>query len=103
MRPFFCADPGNECILYAERDQGMDEIHKKRIEEILSGFQCPKDFVCYTSELTQLCKAEDIGLNSFLLCQEEDPEDCKFSAVVFGDKHFCSCPLRVYIAKKLKK
>jgi len=100
---FFVLNPVNKSILYAERDKGMDETHKKRIEEILNGFQCAKDSVCYTSELKQLCKAEDIGLNSFLLCQEQSPGDCKFSAVVFGGKHFCNCPLRVYIAKKLKR
>ena len=81
----------------------MEQEHKKQVEEILNGLKCSKDFVCYTSGLKRLCKAEDIGLDSFLVCLEEDPNDCKFFAVVFGDKHFCHCPLRVYIAKKLMR
>jgi hypothetical protein len=30
------------------------------------------------------------------------PQKCPFS-VAFGYSHLCQCPLRVYIAKKLKK
>lgn len=80
-----------------------EHAHHKRIEEILDGLQCPKKFACYTSEENRVCKAEDIGLESFLLCLENDSMECKF-LVVFGDVRFCQCPLRVYIAKKkLKK
>jgi len=81
----------------------MEEHHKKEIMEILSGLQCSKDFVCYTSGQVRLCKADDIGLESYLVCLEEHPKDCKFHVVLFGDKHFCKCPLRVYIAKNIKK
>jgi hypothetical protein len=81
----------------------MNEKQKKQIEAILDGLQCSKDFVCYTSGQKKLCKAEDIGLDSYLVCLENDPRGCTFFAVVFGDKHFCQCPLRVYIAKKMKK
>jgi len=81
----------------------MDEKQEKQIKEIINGLQCPKDFVCYTSGQKRLCKAEDIGLDSYLVCLEKHPKECKFFAVVFGDKHICQCPLRVYIAKKMKK
>ena len=80
----------------------MVKKHKKEIDAILNGLQCSKDFVCCTSGLKKLCKAEDIGLGSFLICLEKDPKACNFF-VLFGDKHFCQCPLRVYIAKKLWK
>lgn len=76
--------------------------HKKQIEQIIDGFQCPKDFVCYTSGQERLCKAKDIGLQSFLICLESDPKECKFS-VAFAGVLFCQCPLRVYLAKKMKK
>jgi hypothetical protein len=76
--------------------------HKKQIEKILNGLQCPKDFACYTSGQERLCKAEDIGLESFLVCLERDPMECIFS-IAYGSTHFCQCPLRVYIAKKQLK
>jgi hypothetical protein len=76
--------------------------HKEKIEQILNGLQCPKDYVCYTSGLERLCRAEDIGLESFLVCLESNPRECKFS-VAFGHAYFCQCPLRVYLAKKIKQ
>ena len=79
-----------------------EQHSKEDLARIIDGLNCPKDFVCYNSGLETLCKAEDIGLETFLLCLEKNPSDCRFS-VVFGDMHFCQCPLRVYIARKLKK
>ncbi|MFC1476579.1 hypothetical protein ACFL5S_01290, partial [Fibrobacterota bacterium] len=60
------------------------------------------DFICYKSGLMELCKAEDIGLETFLVCLEENPSDCNFS-MPFGDAYFCNCPSRIFIAKKIKK
>jgi hypothetical protein len=80
----------------------MKKEHKKKLEQILNGLQCPKDYVCYTSGREKLCKAEDIGLESFLVCLERNPLECTFS-VHFGDMYFCQCPLRVYIARKAVK
>ena len=80
----------------------MDEDQRKEIEEIINQFQCPRDFRCCKSQFKHLCKAKDIGLETFLKCLEEDPRSCPVS-IPFGDGYFCECPLRVYIAKKLKK
>jgi hypothetical protein len=80
----------------------MDEGQRKEIEEIIGHFKCPRDFRCCKSHFRDLCKAKDIGLETFLKCLEEDPRSCPAS-VPFGDGYFCECPLRVYIAKKLKK
>jgi hypothetical protein len=80
----------------------MDEKTKKELQEIIGEMQCPKDFNCYKSGLKVLCKAKDIGLDSYLECMEVYPQKCPFS-VPFGYSHLCKCPLRVYIAKKLKK
>jgi hypothetical protein len=82
--------------------QRHEQNHKEKVAEILDGLQCPKDFECYTSGQERLCKAEDIGLETFLVCLEKNPAACRFS-VVFGGMHFCQCPLRVYIARKLNK
>lgn len=83
----------------------MIHIHKdvqEKIEDIIDGLRCPKDFVCYKSGLTDICKAKDIGLDSFLVCLECNSLDCKFS-IFFGKLYFCQCPLRVYISKRLNK
>ena len=74
----------------------------KEIEEIIGQMKCPKDFRCYKSGLEVLCKAKDIGIDTYLECMEVYPQTCHFS-VTFGYSHLCQCPLRVYIAKKLKK
>jgi hypothetical protein len=80
----------------------MEKDQRKEILEIMNQFECPKGFNCYKSHLDVLCKARDIGLETFLECLEENPQYCHF-AVPFGYTHFCKCPLRVYIAKQLKK
>ena len=78
-----------------------DEIRKK-IEEIMGGMKCPKDFECAKGGFERLCQAKDFGLEQFLECLEDNPLQCPF-AVPFGFDLFCQCPLRVYLAKKLKK
>ena len=78
----------------------MEEAYKKEIEKIIGQFECPKDFICYKSGFEVLCKARDIGLESFVECLEEDARDCQFS-LRFGTRYgcLCKCPLRIYIAK----
>ena len=80
----------------------MELNRKPQIEEIIGGMKCPRDFKCYESGFKDLCKAEDIGLESFLKCLEENPLECTF-AFSFGYSHLCKCPLRVYIIKTLQK
>jgi hypothetical protein len=80
----------------------MKEAHKKEMEGLIDELKCPKDFACYKSGFEVLCKATDVGIESFLECLEEKPFDCKFS-VFFGGLYYCQCPLRIYISKKLKK
>ena len=80
----------------------MDQEYKNEIEEIIAQFKCPKDFQCYKSGFEVLCNAVHIPFESYFACMEENARDCKF-AVPFGDANLCECPLRVYIAKKLKK
>jgi hypothetical protein len=80
----------------------MEQNHQKAIEEIIGQLDCSKDFKCYTSGFENLCKAQEVGLETFLECLEEDPYECPFS-LSFAGMFLCECPLRVYIAKKLKK
>jgi hypothetical protein len=39
----------------------MKDIDRKKIEEILDGMICPKNFKCAGSGFENLCKARDIG------------------------------------------
>lgn len=78
----------------------MEKIHKKKIEEIMSGMDCPKDFLCYKLVIKNLRIIEDCGVEGYLDCLEENARECKFS-LPFGDGHFCHCPLRSYVAKEL--
>ena len=78
---------------------GMEESTKKELEKIIGQMRCPKDFVCYKSGFKTLCKAEDVGMKSYLKCMEENPTACVFS-LGYAQSHYCTCPFRCYIAKK---
>jgi hypothetical protein len=78
-----------------------DKETETEIEEIIAQFKCPKDFKCYKSGFEVLCKAKSLADGSFLVCLEEHPQKCKFVAV--DHAYLCKCPLRIYIAKQLKK
>ena len=80
----------------------MKKLKKKILKEIIDDIQCPKDFECYKSEFEHLCEIKDIGVDTFLECLDKEANGCTFS-VSFGGSYFCRCPLRIYIAKELKK
>ena len=74
----------------------------RQIEGIISQMKCKKDFQCYKSGFKDLCQIKDIGVPDSVRCLSEASEDCEYS-FAFGDSCFCKCPLRLYIAKNLKK
>ena len=78
----------------------MLEEYKTEIEKIISQNKCTKAYKCYNSGLKMLCKAKDIGLDSFVECLEREPNACDFS-FPFGLMYLCQCPLRIYIAKEM--
>lgn len=80
----------------------MDQETRERIQEIINGMTCPKDFQCAESGFEMLCEAKDVGLKTHLMCLDTDPAACGF-AMRIDDTYFCECPLRVYVAKKLSK
>lgn len=80
----------------------MEKGRREEIEQIISEFKCPKDFKCYRSGLETLCRAKDVGIESFLLCLEQDPQKCRFS-LRLETQYLCECPLRNYIARRFKK
>jgi hypothetical protein len=69
------------------------------LSENMAGIE---DGKCYKKRIEGLCRAEDIGLDSFVQCLEENPHECPHSTLLYG-AHYCKHPLRVDIAKKLKK
>jgi hypothetical protein len=80
----------------------VEPDYEKEIKQILTKFNCAKDFICYKSGFSNLCEAKDIGLEPFFECLERSPEECPY-LLSFANIHLCDCPLRVYIAKKLRK
>ncbi|MGD0887142.1 MAG: hypothetical protein ABSA46_20045 [Thermodesulfovibrionales bacterium] len=80
----------------------MDKALQKEIEIIMEVLECPKDFGCYKAGYKKLCRAKDIGLQSFLQCLEGTSPDCKFS-LPYGGIYFCRCPIRRRIIKNLKE
>lgn len=80
----------------------MDEKTKEEILNIISQFSCPEDFICYHSGFKILCKTKEFNGGSLYECMEEDPTTCSFALSYGFNTHFCRCPLRQYLAKKLK-
>ncbi len=73
---------------------------RTEIEKIAGEINCQKNFECYKSGNGKFCKTRDFGLSQFLDCLEEEPHTCEFS-LSFGNGYFCTCPVQLYIAKKV--
>jgi hypothetical protein len=80
----------------------LTQEHAKQIKEIISSMDCHKDFKCYKSGFDNICTATYCGLDTYADCCDPNKTTCEFR-VPFGHGAFCRCPLRVYIAKYLKK
>ena len=78
------------------------DLLEQLTEEIINELELPEGCTCYKPGFGVQCKAKDIGVESFAKCLEKDPYACKFS-VSFGYSYYCTCPVRVYLAKELKK
>jgi hypothetical protein len=80
----------------------MKDNDRKKIEEIMAGIQCPRNFKCAKGGFERLCKVEDVGLKKYLVCIDKKLSSCSF-ALSLGRDQWCRCPLRVYLSEKLKK
>ena len=80
----------------------LTQDNTRQIEEIISSMVCSKDFKCYKSGFDDICKATYRGLDEYADCRDPGKTICEFR-VPFGRGVFCRCPLRVYVAKYLKK
>jgi hypothetical protein len=84
----------------------MKEQDLDKIREIIDDLQCPKDFECYKQRFEGICQVKDVGLDSIVECIETSPNGCGNTCsfhISYGHSHYCKCPLRVYIAKRLNK
>ena len=80
----------------------MEKKLRKTIKKVMARMRCARNFECAESEFDTLCEAEDFGLEHYIECLEPEPLHCSF-ALCFGAGYLCSCPLRVYVSKNLKK
>ncbi len=78
----------------------MEEDIKEGIKEIIG--QCPHEPCCIEIGFDKSCKVRNVGLKDYIVCLEEGASLCQFS-VTYGSTHFCTCPRRVYMFKKLVK
>ena len=83
-------------------DMHLPAEKMERVEALRAEMRCSKDFQCVESGFAELCKAQDIGLDSHLECLDPGADACLFSAVV-ESRHLCQCPLRVFLAKQLQR
>ena len=81
-------------------DHDLPREKLEAVEGLMAQMGCAKDFQCVESGFRELCKAQDIGLESSLECLDPGSSDCLFS-VALADLVLCQCPLRVYLAKHL--
>ena len=80
----------------------ITQEHASRLEELMRGLECPKEFICYKSGFTHLCKVRKDRGSGFLECLEEDSRNCQFS-LPFDDPPACLCPVRIYLAAEFGK
>ena len=80
----------------------MNAKVRKKIDELMAGMRCPKDFKCAKNGFERLCTAGDFGAETYLECLDLESADCHF-ALPFGGGRLCECPLRVYLFKKLRR
>lgn len=78
----------------------MEELYEEVLAAKIDRLACPKAFECCTEGLENLSRAEDVGMQVIVRCLEPNSGECSFSAS-FGHSYYCSCPLRVYMCKKL--
>ncbi|NIP25904.1 MAG: hypothetical protein GWN67_16085 [Phycisphaerae bacterium] len=76
--------------------------HDSRIQEIMSGMQCHRDFECYKSGFEKLGRIGIVGNAVKLVCLEEKANTCNYS-LPFGYGYICKCPLRNYIARNFNR
>jgi hypothetical protein len=52
----------------------MEKEVREKIEEIIAGMNCPKDFKCAQHGFERLCKAGEYRIEGYLLPRDEEKE-----------------------------
>lgn len=94
----------------AELEERIERLEKEKedivehmeVTEIIGGLKCPKNYHCYRTKYTELCRAAFVDSLKVLHCLEENAQGCIF-ALSYKDAWYCQCPLRNYIAEKIKR
>lgn len=81
----------------------MEQQVRLEIKRIRDKIECRKKFRCITADMSPLCEARDVGIESMLECLDENPDECQFSFAFYGYAYLCQCPIRIYLAKELHK
>ena len=76
----------------------MEKTHIKQTKEILAEHKLLAECERYKPGVGFICKAMDLGLDSFVQCQEKDSHLCVFS-IRYAHSYFCKSPARVHAAK----
>ncbi|MHC4271407.1 MAG: hypothetical protein ACYST2_03745 [Planctomycetota bacterium] len=82
----------------------MNSVKERNPElnEIIADVDCAKDFECCKSDFVNLCRIKINERDSFIECLEESSDSCTFSLPCV-EKRYCLCPVRIHIARTLKK
>ncbi len=78
----------------------MVKTHIQRMKESLAGQKLLAECERYKPGVGFICKAKDIGLDSFVMCLEQNSHSCVFS-IRYAHSYFCKSPARVLAAKEL--
>ena len=81
----------------------LEQIEKERIEEIMNGMGCQKDFRCLKEGLENIKFDRPFEGWNIFKCMRENPRECPFSHS-YGYCHICKCPLlnHIDIVRKLE-
>jgi hypothetical protein len=77
------------------------EADIQRLEKDAVGPRLPEDCRYYKPGVGFDCKTRDVGLDSYVECLEKGSFSCPFS-VQYAYTYYCSCRVRVIMAKKFE-
>jgi len=80
----------------------ITEEAAKQIEQIIEELECPRGFECYTSKFEKLAAVDIAWFTELVSCRSREANYCPLT-FNFGFGPCCTCPLRHYVARYLRK
>ena len=80
----------------------MEKAHMQETKNAMAGLKLLAECKRYEPGFGFICKAKDVGLDSFVQCLEKDSRLCVFS-VPYAHSYYCKSPARVRAVKELRK